>query len=329
MMGPAPGIMPFAYVHTPNRYLFSVHVYAFVTYTETRDRNGKRYFYRTHSRRVDGKVKKQRIYLGRDLSPFLLKQLESRADLKLSDPEGLLKENELAEIDGILREFRKLPVETYRSRYEYFMIRFTHDSTAMEGNSFTLEDTRSLVLDGITPSSKKLKEVHEILDHRKAFDMILDQGVKMDMKWIFELHSRLVKNSRWPGDEERAGGYRDVNVGLMGSDVKFPAPGEVPELMKELLSGYRRSGRSLHPLVQAAKFHVDFEIIHPFSDGNGRLGRLLMNRILHSRGFPMINIPKRSKVEYFISLRRAHEEGGIRPFMELLLHLLQTRNSVL
>jgi Fic family protein len=297
-----------------------------VTYTEIKERNGKRYYYRTRSHRVDGEVKKKRIYLGRDLSKDRIELMETEADLRLSDPEGLLTKEELEEVSGTVRNFRDLPVTTYDDRYLDFLVRFTHDSTAIEGNTLSLGDTRSLIIEGVTPSSKTMREIHEVIEHRKAFDRILLHRGKMDRKWLFELHSILMENAIDGGSGEGVGRYRKLNVALRGSDVEFPHHNEVPDRMRRLLSWYNVKGRNLHPLVAAARFHVEFEVIHPFIDGNGRLGRLLMNQILHERSFPMINIPKRSKVEYFLSLRSAHIGGDIRPFIKLLIHLLQAQD---
>jgi Fic family protein len=302
--------------------------YTNVTFTETKARSGKLYYYRTLSRRIDGRVRKERIYLGRDLSSIQLEQLEHRADLRLSDLDGTLSQEELEEVDRAVIRFRDLPLETSRDRYEDFLVRFTHDSTSIEGNTLSLEDTRSLIFEGVTPSSKTMREIHEVMGHRKAFDRILKPPKKLDNKWIQEIHSVLMLNSSGSLGGKNAGRYRKVNVGLRGSDVEFPDHEEVPERMKDLMVWYNRKGRALHPLITAAKFHVEFEMIHPFTDGNGRIGRLLMNQILHSRAYPMINIPKRSKVDYFLSLRKAQDGGEIRPFLDILLNLLRTQRTI-
>jgi Fic family protein len=73
----------------------------------------------------------------------------------------------------------------------------------------------------------------------------------------------------------------------------------------------------------AAYFHTAFERIHPFIDGNGRVGRLLMNFILHKNGYPMINIPNKIKRRYYSALEKAHLEGDLRPFIELLIYVLK------
>ncbi|MGA1849099.1 MAG: Fic family protein [Thermoplasmatota archaeon] len=298
-----------------------------MTYTETKVRNGRSYHYRTMSTRVEGKVRKKRIYLGRDLPPELLERLESEADLKLSDPDGLLESDELDKLNAIARRYREHPSDTHDIRHMDFLIRFTHDSTAIEGNTLTLGETRSLIVDGITPSSKAMREIHEVIGHGKAFDRMFHHKGKMERKWLSELHTILMENILGTGPGEKAGRYRRVNVALKGSNVEFPHYSTVPERMRDLLSWYNRKSGTLHPLIAAARFHVEFEVIHPYTDGNGRLGRLLMNQILHERDFPMVNIPKRNKVEYFLSLRKAHESGDMRPFIELLIHLLQTHSS--
>ena len=94
--------------------------------------------------------------------------------------------------------------------------------------------------------------------------------------------------------------------------------------MKTLLTWYTKNKdqKGVHPLVVAAYFHVGFETVHPFVDGNGRIGRLLLNFILHKKGFPMVNIPNSGKHGYYMALERAQVHGELRPFIELLVRLM-------
>jgi Fic family protein len=117
------------------------------------------------------------------------------------------------------------------------------------------------------------------------------------------------------------GRYRKVQVFIRGVEWVPAAPDDVPADMTALISWYSRNREMLHPLVLAVYFHVGFETIHPFVDGNGRVGRLLMNFILHKFEYPMVNIPNVSKNRYYDVLSRAQVDGELRPFIEFVIAL--------
>ena len=99
------------------------------------------------------------------------------------------------------------------------------------------------------------------------------------------------------------------------------APGDVPRDMTALLSWYAKHREKVHPLVLALYFHVGFETVHPFVDGNGRVGRLLLNHILHRNGYPMVNIPNSQRGRYYAVLHEAQVRGDLRPFIEFVMEL--------
>ena len=117
------------------------------------------------------------------------------------------------------------------------------------------------------------------------------------------------------------GRYRKVQV-FIGRSIP-PVPAEVPKKMASLLRWYSKNKKTLHPLVLASYFHTEFEKIHPFIDGNGRVGRLLMNFILHENKYPMINIPKKRKFKYYEVLQEAQYKGNLKPFVDFLIGLLK------
>ncbi len=105
-----------------------------------------------------------------------------------------------------------------------------------------------------------------------------------------------------------------------GNIIHRGAPSEkIVELLKELISWYNRSKKKYPPLVLAAVVHNQFENIHPFQDGNGRVGRLLLNNILLKRGLPPVNIELRNRAEYYEALEMYEKERNIRPTLELTL----------
>ncbi len=295
-----------------------------MTYTERKQRGDSTFYYRVRSYREDGKVKKKRKYLGKDLKEKELERLEKEADRELNILQGLLSDSEIEELESTRSIYSSQPEETRTNRYEAFVSGFTHDSTAIEGNTLTLQETASILFERIAPPSKELREIYEIINHREAFDHILSYKENVSRELILELHALVMKETLGDDLVSQIGRYRLVQVFIRGVEWMPPAPEDVPQDMKELLSWYTRNKQTLHPLVLASYFHIGFETIHPFVDGNGRVGRLLMNFILHRNGFPMVNIPNRRKLEYYRCLERAQNDGDLRPFVEFMLDLMRS-----
>ncbi len=289
-------------------------------FTEVQRRGKKAYYYRARSVRKAGNVSKQRVYLGVDLAGATLKAKERAADRELGVLALLLSNDDEAFLRGVKAAHAKVPAATFANRYEAFVSRFTHDSTAIEGNTLTLAQTSQLLFDGLVPA-KALREVNEVLNHRRAFDALLAHRGDVDRKFMCALHDLVVRDTLHPEVASQTGKYRDVQVYIRGVDWVPAPPEDVPNDMKTLLEWYTKNKKRLNPVVTASYFHVAFELVHPFVDGNGRVGRLLLNFILHKNGYPMINIPNASKRVYYAALHAGQVKGDLRPFVELLLDL--------
>lgn len=289
-----------------------------MTYTETQVRGGKKYYYRVRSVRKDGKVGKERVYLGADLAQRELSRKEREADRELGVLGALLTKEEEAFLRDVRRTFLKEPRATSDNRYEAFVSLFTFDSNAIEGNTLTLDETSQLLFDGLVPA-KSLREVNEALNHKRAFDHLLGYRGDVTKRFICRLHELVVQDTLPKQLSGQAGRYRDVQVHIRGVAWVPARPEAVPKDMKVLLEWYAKNKGSVNPVVVAAYFHTAFELVHPFVDGNGRVGRLLMNFILRKNGYPMINLPNARKREYYAALHRGQVEGDLRPFIELIL----------
>lgn len=177
---------------------------------------------------------------------------------------------------------------------EEFLIEFTYNSNAIEGNTLTLQET-ALVLQGLTIDQKPLKDHLEAVGHRDAFhyvqQLVADQ-IRLSERVIREIHA-LVLIDR-PEDK---GIYRRIPVRIMGAQHEPPLPYLVPVQMEQLLSDYTRSKR--HPIERAALFHLQLERIHPFIDGNGRTGRLILNLDLMQHGYPPVNVKYADRKRYY------------------------------
>ena len=185
--------------------------------------------------------------------------------------------------------------EVERLRDE-FLVDFTYNSNAIEGNTLTLRET-ALVLEGMTIDKKPLKEHLEVVGHRDAFvyiEEIAKNLNKIDEKTIKDIHSLVLMNR--PEDK---GVYHKIPVKIMGAFTEPVEPYLISEKMQELLRNNEMRKKTMHPLHRIALFHLEFEGIHPFIDGNGRTGRLLLNLELMKNGYPTINIKFTDRKKYY------------------------------
>lgn len=298
-----------------------------MVYTEIKEKDGRKYYYRVISQRKGKKVNKKRIYLGVDLDKEKLYDKEKKADKELMLLSTLLTDEEKKELERIKKEYANQPKANLENRYESFISLFTYDSTNIEGNTLTLQETSQLLFEGRTPR-KSLREINEVINHKQAFDYFLKFKGKISKNFILNLHNLVVKDTLRPELINQIGKYRTLQVYIRGTEWLPPKPGEVPNEMASLLSWYTKNKNKVHPLVLSAYFHSAFETIHPFVDGNGRVGRLLMNFILHKEGYPMINIPNKRKHEYYNALEASQLKGDLRLLVKFLFNLIKEEKII-
>ncbi len=292
-----------------------------MAYTEVKKKNKNKYFYRVKSVRKDENVGKKRIYLGVNLGKAELKEKEKQADEELMLLSTLLFQNEFNELEKIKGRHISSK-ESKENKYEAFVSLFTYDSTNIEGNTLTLQETSQLLFEGINPR-KSLREIKEATNHKKAFDFILDYKKDISKEFILKLHKLVTEDTLNLELKNQEGRYRMIQVYIRGVEWIPTKPENVPKEMGSLLSWYTKNKKKLHPLILSAYFHSAFETIHPFVDGNGRVGRLLMNFILHKNKYPMINIPNKKKYVYYKVLENSQVEGNLRPLIKFLFDLLK------
>lgn len=177
---------------------------------------------------------------------------------------------------------------------EEFVIEYTYNSNAIEGNTLTLRET-DLVLRGLTIDKKPLKEHFEAVGHKEAFDFVrelVQKNEALSETNILQIHQLVLADKR-----EDRGIYRCVPVRILGSSHLPAQPYQIRPMMEELLKNYANS--SEHILPKLARFHIEFERIHPFIDGNGRTGRLIVNFELMKAGFPPIDIKFTDRLAYY------------------------------
>jgi len=165
-----------------------------------------------------------------------------------------------------------------------FIIEFAFNTTSIEGNTIKLNEVRNLLQDGQTPKNKTLREIYDLQNTEKVFLKLLETSEELTHAFIIDIHSDLMENI------DARKGYRTQDVRVIKSNFDAtPAP-YVKTDMNLLLEWYNKNKKDLHPLVLATVFHHKFEKIHPFMDGNGRTGRMILNYILLKNNYPPLII---------------------------------------
>jgi Fic family protein len=225
----------------------------------------------------------------------------------------------LRSLEGKKRELdrhRPFPPAVVKKLEQQFRLEWTYNSNAIEGNTLNLRETE-LVLDrGLAIGKKSLKEHFEVLNHAQAIFMLerfISKKKDLTEEMILSLHRSILKNI----DDAEAGQYRRTNVMIVGAVHIPPQAAKVPRLMGELVAWYHVNTRKIPAPELAAWIHHKFVNIHPFTDGNGRTARLLMNLILMRSGYPPAVILTVDRKRYYRVLKEADADrfGGFLAFI--------------
>lgn len=232
---------------------------------------------------ADGRIKKTDSYLSK------IEELK-----KVLDSKRPLTEGELERIN------------------EEFVVEYTYNSNAIEGNTLTLRETE-LVLRGLTIDKKPLKDHMEAVGHKEAFDYIVDlvkDKVELSEYIIKQIHYLVLADK--PQDR---GVYRRVPVTIMGAKHTPVQPYLIEPKLQELIDWFKNSDNDF--ISKLARFHIEFEGIHPFIDGNGRTGRLLVNLELMKLGYPPIDIKFTDRMAYYDAFDAYHVKHDLKPMANL------------
>ena len=299
-----------------------------MAYIHKKNIGGKTYYTLRISARKNGKIIVKDLHnLGSDISKIEIDKLEKKykkeirksyktikkfletnkylenAGKKKHKKNYYLTKEELSKIEAAKehysKKFLKLPEKTRREILEQFLLRFAVNSTSIEGNTITLKEAAKLFSEGTVPKNRTVREVYDLTNTRKAFFELMEKKPSITLKLIEETHDKLLENI----DERK--GFRDHDIHILGQPFK-PSPARyIKDDLKILVEWYKKEKKRIHPVVLATLFHHKFENIHPFSDGNGRTGRMIMNHILIKHSYPPIVINNFNRKEYLEALNKA------------------------
>ena len=232
------------------------------------------------------------------------------------DYELLLRLKETAE-----EKRSELPPEVLSSFDNSFNIEYAHNSTAIEGNTLTLIQTKTIIEDGLSVGGKELREIYEVANHAKAFAYVqkcVADGKPLDENIVKDIHALLMEKILVGGV------YRNVEVRITGAGHKPPVPSEMYRQVKNFFADLPYK-TELNAIELAAWTHAEFVRIHPYTDGNGRTSRMIMNYQLMENGFLPVSIAKENRLEYFEALEAYAVNGDLAPFAEMIAGLEQQR----
>jgi len=279
--------------------------------------NGKKYLYAEHSFRLpNGKIKKisKLMQKGNDKNNkeikdyFLKKQIKAYQNYALEKykPDSIFTEEQIKKLEQIKVEYKKImksfTEKQIKDILDRFTVNFTYESNAIEGNSLTLKDVTLILGENIVPKDKDLREVYETRNTREVHELLFNNKIKINLKDMIKLQAIIVK------DTGVSTGFKKLPNYIIMRNLKTTSPGKVEKEIRKLLDWYEDNKNKIHPLRLAIEFHARFEAIHPFEDGNGRTGRVLLNAILLENNYPPLIIRKTARVAYFSSLE-AFDKG--------------------
>lgn len=255
---------------------------------------------------------------GRSQPRFLaqqrIKQLYAKVTGEASVPRELLQEK-LTQLE----EKRRLEPKVLKSILarpdlaDEFMLQLTYHSNRIEGNTLTMDETATVLFDDRPVAHKTFIEQLEVKNHQTALSYLWKHPKDpLNEEWVLNMHGMLMNGIR-----EDAGWYRSHAVRIVGSFVPTANPLKVPELMRKLAPAFEKTGKDFfHHL---AVVHASFEKIHPFSDGNGRVGRLLLNAMLLRADFAPALIREDRRRLYYAYLKRAQLDEDYSPLQDFLM----------
>ena len=256
------------------------------------------FYYLAHSFRKGGRVMYREKYLGKQL-PHDIEELKEAFLRKCLAEEAFKKLDRIKK--NFAAEWSKYPESIKKKILTDFAIDFTYNTNAIEGSTLTLEDTEEVIRHKIAPN-KPIADVQETLNHARIFFSVFNEKKDIALSMLLQWHLGLFKDTK----PDIAGKLREYLVRV--GDYRAPDWQDVPALINDFFSFYNKNQKTMHAVELAARAHYKFEKIHPFGDGNGRVGRLVIAYILKKKGYPLLIIEYKKRKSYYRALSRTEND---------------------
>lgn len=269
--------------------------------------------------RIGGVVRKGNLYM---IPADALRPSDGRSQQRTATSGHKSQLNHIDQLKANLSQFRPLTAAETEVLRQEFIVEHTYNSNAIEGNTLTLHETQ-LVLQGITIDQKPLKDHLEAVGYKEAYEymeQLAREKRELTLHEICSIHSLVLADRL-----EDRGRFRRVPVRIAGALTTPVQPYQIEPMMSALLADMDSLYRHLHVVEKAALFHLRFEAIHPFIDGNGRTGRLLMNLQLIKAGYPPINVKFSDRRRYYQAFDDYARSGSPDTMTTLIAEYLEQR----
>ena len=307
---------------------------------EKRKVNGKIKYFLSHSYREGKKVHKFRKYLGVGLTSKKLKERKEIAEkliLEEIHKYNIIKnplnvELSNTEIDSIIEIEKNLPLKIKhlsQKDWKEFSELFTYNTNAIEGSKLNKKEVKDLLEKDKWPNKSK-EDIAEAFGVDEAIRFIRAAKEHISIGLIKKIHKIVFKNSKGFAGKLRKKGEEVVVIGSKGNIAHEGAPQtRINHLLRQLVEWYNKHKNKYPGLILAAVVHNQFENIHPFADGNGRVGRILLNNILIKHNLPPINIDLKNRIEYYQTLQEYEKNQNLKPTIDLFLKEYKALKKVL
>jgi len=275
-------------------------------------KNGKKYYYIEHSYRKEGKIIKPRKYLGKKI-PDNIEILKKEFMNDTNEKRWYSKLKTIK--NNFSKEFNQFPKSAKEKYYRNFMIKFTYNTNKIEGSTLTLKETSRIIEDQLAPKNKPIKDIREVERHTIVYKAMLKEKRDLSHKLVLKWHKDLFTEI----DNEISGNLRKHPVGIAGSKFEPPQANELDYLLRRFFLWYNNKKTKTNPVELAALAHLKFVTIHPFSDGNGRISRLIMNFVLYKNHYPMLDIEYSKRDNYYTALERSQIIENEEIFVQYLI----------
>lgn len=278
------------------------------------------YYYLQHSVRIGSQVKKYDVYIGKTIP-------ENIDSIKNGLFQKIRQDKYGPKLETIQKTYRQslstLSPTALRKQLTNFGISFTFNTQKIEGSTLSLRETSLLIDRGISPPNKPIADSIEALEHVKLLQRLIQSIPSITFNSVLSWHYDLFSQTK----HDIAGKIRPHGVLISGSTYVPPTPLEVQPLLNEFFDWYEHSKDKIHSVELAALAHLKFVTIHPFTDGNGRISRLLMNVILFQNNYPMLDITYEKRNRYYKALEKSQTLENDHYFLDWFLSYYCTKNS--